>query len=256
MVNVYAPKGDNAKWHRDGVLPEGIENQTFTYLSSGSQSYVFFSEDGQMVLKLFKFQHMRTPPIFDFITGFAPLDAKRVKKRRVLEKTFDSLCIGYDKLKRETGLLFLHLAKTNHLHKKIVIIDKIGKKHHLDLDRVEFLIQKKGTLAYSALDIWMEKGEVQKAQQALTALVNLSIHRCKMGIFDKDPDFSTNFGFIETIPFQMDFGRLSLSEEEKEFETYAPEMIRITRELEKWIQENHPELFETFQRILDEITKG
>ena len=256
MVNVYAPEGDNAKWHREGSLPEGIENQTFTYFNSGSQSYVFVSEDGQLVLKLFKFQHMRAPPILDFIKGFAPLDEKRAKKRNVLEKTFNSLCIGYDKLKEETGLVFLHLAKTDHLHKKIVIIDKIGKKHLLDLDRVEFLIQKKGTLAYNALNEWMEKGQVQQAKEAVASLLNLSIHRCKMGIFDKDPDFSTNFGFIDTVPFQMDFGRLSLSEEEKGIETYAPEMIRITRELEKWIRENHPELFETFQRMLDEITKG
>ena len=91
----------------------------------------------------------------------------------------------------------------------------------------------------------MEGGEIDKAHLGIRNLLQLAVHRCHLGIFDKDPDFSTNFGFIEETPFQIDFGRLTPSEVEKNPTTYAPEMIRITRDFERWIAENHPDLLDS-----------
>ena len=72
VVNVYAPKGDHSKW--DTPLSSEIKAEIdpilsgcFTYFSCGSQSYVFLSEDGKTVLKLFKFQHLRIPPWLESI---------------------------------------------------------------------------------------------------------------------------------------------------------------------------------------------
>ncbi len=254
MVNVYAPPGNNSQWHREETPDKALLNQTYHYLGCGSQSYVFVSEDGKTVLKLFKFQHMRTPPWLDFLPSKGILGEKRLKKRKVLEKTFNSYAIAYNLLKKETALLYIHLDKTNHLKQTLTIIDKIGKSHTLDLDRIEFILQKRGILAYEAINNWMKQGERQKAQSGIQNLLRLSVHRCQMGIFDKDPDFSTNFGFIDETPFQIDFGRLNLLETEKDPKTYVPEMIRITRDLEGWIAENHPDLLDSFRKELDEIT--
>ncbi len=253
LVNVYAPTEDNKKWHREGDIPGHLLKQTFTYFGSGSQSYVFFSEDGTTVLKLFKFQHMRTPPLINFLPNVGILGKKREKKRSILEKTFDSLCLAYDEMKEETGLITLHLAKTSNLKQTITIIDRIGKKHFLNLDQVEFLLQKKGTLAYTAIDRWMAEGNQKAAETAICSLLRLAKDRCQKGIFDKDPDFSTNFGYINTTPFQIDFGRLSPYEQEKKREVYGPEMIRITRAFESWIAENHPVLLDPFVEELNEI---
>lgn len=253
MMNVYAPPGDNDRWKTDEPLPDGLCDQSFRYLNSGSQSYVFVSEDGETVLKLFKFQHMRTPPIFDFLPSKGKLGEKRAKKRKVLERTLESLTLAYTEMKEEAGLLYLHLAKTNHLHKEITFTDKIGRTHTLDLDGVEFLLQKRGTLAYHAIDRWMSNGDQKTAEEAIHQLLTLAKGRCLKGIFDKDPDFSTNLGFIGTKPFQMDFGRLSHSEREKDSDVYGPEMIRITRNFEGWIAENHPNLLASFKKDLDEI---
>lgn len=253
MVNVYAPPGNNDRWKTDEPLPEGLCDQPFHYLNSGSQSYVFVSEDGKTVLKLFKFQHMRTPPILDFLPSKGKLGEKRTKKRKVLERTLDSLTLAYTEMKEETGLLYLHLAKTDHLNKQLTFTDKIGRTHTVDLDSVEFLLQKRGTLAYHAIDQWMADGDQKKAEEAIHHLLTLAKGRCLKGIFDKDPDFSTNFGFIEAEPFQMDFGRLSHSEQEKNPQVYGPELIRITRDFEGWIAENHPDLLTSFKKDLDEI---
>ncbi len=254
LVNVYAPTGDNAKWHRTDTPDPKLLNQTYRYLDSGSQSYVFVSDDGKTILKLFKFQHMRTPLWLDFLPSKGKLGKKRCKKRKTLEKTFNSYSLAYDQLKEETGLHYIHLDKTDHLHQKLTITDKIGRHHTLDLDKIEFILQKRGTLAYNSITQWVERGEIHKARLGIRNLLQLAVHRCHLGIFDKDPDFSTNFGFIKETPFQIDFGRLSPSEVEKEPTTYAPEMIRITRDFEEWISENHPDLLNSFRKELDEIT--
>lgn len=248
MVNVYPPKDDNSHWATDEPLE--LTSETFRYFDSGSQSYVFISDDGQTVLKLFKFQHMRVPP---WLEVFPILKEKKAKKRKVLAKTFNSISIAYDLFKAESGLLFIHLAKTDHLKKRITLIDKIGKSHTLDLDEVPFLLQKKGDLAYAAIDRWMELGEIEKAKSGIKKLLLLALSRCEKGIFDKDPDFKTNFGFIGETPFQIDFGRFTLDPDEKSPTIHNPEMIRITRDFNVWIEENHPDLLTCFENELTAI---
>lgn len=250
MVNVYAPPGNNSPWKRSGSPDPHLVSQTYRYLDSGSQSYVFLSEDGQTVLKLFKFQHMRIPPWLDSFPQISYLQKKRTQKRETLTKTFDSISLAYDHLREETGLLFAHLCETTHLKTELTLVDKIGKTHHLDLDKVEFILQKKGTLAYEKIDQWMQQAKIKEAQTGIHRLLSLSLLRCQKGFFDKDPDFSTNFGFIDDQPFQIDFGRLSIDSREKEPEVYRPEMIRITHEFQSWIEKNHPDLLEYFKQEL------
>ncbi|MBF5060283.1 hypothetical protein [Candidatus Neptunochlamydia vexilliferae] len=254
MVNVYAPPGNNSEWKSKGSPDPALLNQTYTYFNSGSQSYVFLSEDGKTILKLFKFQHMRTPPWLNLLPSVGKLGEKRTKKRAILEQTFNSYTLAYEKLREETGLHYIHLTKTDHLQTQLTIVDKIGVHHTLDLDGVEFVLQKRGALVYDQIDQWMEAGEHKRAEKGLRALLRLAVHRCHQGLFDKDPDFATNFGFMGETPFQIDFGRLSVAPEEKNPEVYAPEMIRITRALEAWIQNNHPALFIPFKEELDAIT--
>lgn len=256
LANIYAPIGDNSKWKRLDSPDPDLLNQTYHYLGCGSQSYVFASEDGTTVFKLFKFQHMRTPPWLNFLPSKGKLGEKRAIKREVLEKTFTSYSIAYDYLREETGLLYLHLAKTSHLKQKLTITDKIGKHHILDLDNVEFVFQKRGVLAYEAITAWMAQGEMKKAKKGIQNLLKLATHRCHLGIFDKDPDFSTNFGFVGETPFQIDFGRLSLSDDEKNPKIFGPEMIRITRDFEEWIAKNHPGLLDSFREELNENISG
>ena len=248
MVNVYPPHDDNSAWQTSDPLD--LHSSTYRYYASGSQSYVFLSEDGKTVLKLFKFQHMRIPPWLEYFPSNTYLATKQAKKRQVLEKTFNSISIAYNLLRQETGLLFIHLAPTNHLETQVTLIDKIGKKHLLDLDTVPFLLQKKGTLAYDTIDAWMEKGEIEKAKTGIQNLLTLALQRCKKGIFDKDPDFSTNFGFIENIPFHIDFGRFTLDPQEKDPSVHRPEMIRITQDFRHWIEKNHSDLLPYFDKQL------
>ena len=259
LVNIYAPKGDQAQWINELPLNE-LENelnQPFYYLNSGSQSYVFRSEDGKTTLKFFKFQHMRIPPLIDILPLTGTLaekrELKRQKKWNVLARTLNSYKLAFEQLQDETGLLFIHLAPSSHLNKKVTIYDKIGKKHVIDLDSVEFVLQKKAVLVYETIDLWMAHDASEKAKKGIHDLLQIALKRCKKGIIDKDPDFSTNFGFIGEKPIQIDVGRLSLDENEKKTIIYQNEMIRITRHFQQWIEKNHPDLLNYFDQEIEKI---
>ncbi len=241
------------EWETEAIEPEHIQifSQPFYYLAKGAQSYVFASEDGQTVIKFFRIYHL-SPPFW--ITAFAfPLPCmpykirKILDKRQELEKDFQSYKIAYDEMKEETGLVYLHLNKTNTLKQSVTIYDKLGIAHQLPLDEMEFLVQKRATLVFPAIDQLMKTEGIDAAKEAISALVKLLALRCSKGIFDKDPDLNTNFGFLGRIPVQIDIGRFR-KQEEKNLD--REEIARITDNFRQWLDCHYPPLS---QHLLAEI---
>ncbi len=200
-------------------------SQPYSFLGKGAQSFAFASEDGKTVIKFFRHHHL--------------------KKNSKLAKDFGSYKLAYERLRNETGLLYLHLNKTSHLNQILDLVDKIGIHHKIDLDQYEFLVQKRATPAYPALQQWIDEGKTEEAKQALTALVHLLRERSRKGIHDKDPDLNTNFGFIGTTPIQFDIGRFKLRQTPPD----NNELIRITDNLQQWLRIRSPELDEHLRRL-------
>ena len=112
-------------------LQQDVFGQTFYYLGAGLQWYAFVSEDQKYVLKFFKMHHLMPK---DWLNNF-PFSLfenyrfKHVdKKKQLLEVIFNSVKFSYDHIKRETGLIYVHLNKTHLLKQKIHLIDQSGKK--------------------------------------------------------------------------------------------------------------------------------
>ncbi len=202
-------------------------SQPYRFLGKGAQSFVFASEDGKWVIKFFRHHHL--------------------KKNSKLAKDFGSYKIAFERLRTETGLLYLHLNKTNHLLQTLDLIDKLGIHHPINLDQYEFLVQKRAQLAYPALQEWIREGKIEEAKQALTALVDLLRARQEKGIHDKDPDLNTNFGFIGVTPIQFDIGRFKLREAPPD----KNELIRITDNLHQWLMQREPVLDEHLKNELE-----
>jgi hypothetical protein len=232
-----------------------ILDQPFYYLSKGAQSYVFASKDGQTVIKFFRVYHLQ-PPLWMRILPFPPplqpyQICKMIEKRRGLDKDFNSYKLAFQELKNETGLLYIHLNKTDYLKKSLTIFDKIGIGHQLDLDQMEFLIQKKASLVFPSITDLVKTEGIESAKEAISALVKLLVLiRCEKGIFDKDPELNTNFGFLHKIPLQIDVGRFRLAQAHKNPEDYHDDVIRITDNFRQWLDKNYPPLSE---HLLSEI---
>lgn len=224
------------------ACPETIKtifNQPFTYLGCGAQTFAFASQDGQYVIKFYR--HHRAGHPLSYLAPFLPTVLKerleqtiqRRKNKRL--RDFSSYKLAYDRLLNETGLICIHLNKTNQLGQKVKLYDKIGIEHLIDLDQTEFLLQKKAVPVYQALEQWIEEGSLETAELGLSDLVALLRSRCQKGIFDKDPDLKTNFGFIGTTPIQYDVGRFSEDPSRSDPAVYQDELLRVTENLRKWL---------------------
>jgi hypothetical protein len=204
-------------------------SQPYRFLGKGAQSFVFASEDGAWVIKFFRHHHL--------------------KKNSKLAKDFGSYKLAYERLRGETGLLYLHLNKTSHLNQTLDLIDNLGIHHPINLDQYEFLVQQRARPAYPALLEWIREGKIAEAKEALTALVQLLATRSNKGIHDKDPDLNTNFGFIGTAPIQFDIGRFKLRETPPDHD----ELVRITDNLHQWLMQRAPELDEHLREELKKL---
>jgi hypothetical protein len=213
----------------------GLE-QKFTYLGRGAQSYVFASEDGQYVLKLFRKRYLR-----------------KSRREAKLVKEFNSYKLAYDVLRKETALVYLHLNKTTHLRQKITLVDRLGIEHPLDADQTYFLVQKKAELLYPGLEKLAREEKIEAAKEALTRLVGLLVTRCQKGIFDKDPDLNTNFGLLKEEPVQIDIGRFKKDLARADANVYREEVRRVTDHLHQWLMVRYPELDDHLRKKLDEI---
>jgi hypothetical protein len=241
----YEPEWDIA--HCSDEI-QAMLDQPYTYLAKGAQSFVFASQDGKYVIKFFRHHHLQAP-LWLKVLPWAWAHSKVVKKEAKLRKDFKSYTLAYQLLRDETGLIFLHLNKTDDLQQSLVLVDKLGIRHTLNLDAYEFILQKRASLVYPALDMMMRSQQKEKAKSALTALVNFLVERSKKGIFDKDPDLNTNFGFIDDRPIQIDIGR---------FKSIAPhvdkeEIVRITDNLHQWLMMRYPELDDHLKQQIEQI---
>ncbi len=241
----------NSEWAVDAP-PPAIFNQKFTYLAKGAQSFVFASEDGQYVLKFFRHHHMRAPWLIRSLP-FAWAQKTVQKKESKLRKDFLSYKIATQEMPAETGIVYLHLNKTDHLKKTVTFVDKIGIAHEIALDGMEFMVQKRATLLYPAIAQLMEENRPEEAKQAIASLVQLLRKRCEKGIFDKDPDLNTNFGLADGIPIQIDVGRFRYDKGRASPAIYKDEIIRITDHFHQWLMMRYPMLDDYLREKLNEI---
>ncbi len=214
-----------------------IPDQPFTYLGCGAQTFAFVSQDGQTVIKFYRHHRSRHP--LAFLAPLLPRLQQTIAKRQAKRaKDFASYRLAFEKLRDETGLISIHLGKTDQIQKRLKIYDKLGIEHSVDLDQMTFLLQRKATPFYATLEEWIDTGCETQAKQGITELISLLRSRCQKGIFDKDPDLRTNFGFLDGHPIQFDVGRFKNEPERIE----AGELVRITDSLKGWLNEKAPHL--------------
>lgn len=230
--------------------PEEIFTGPFTYFARGLQCFAFLSEDGQYVLKVLNNCNHHKAALCRWIPGMEEAGKKAETKS---EELFQSYAIALGELKEETGLVYMHLHQTDHLKKTITLIDRLGIAHPLDLDTAGFMVQKRATLFYPYLAEKRRLGDLAGAQKAVADMVLFILNRCKKGIWDNDPLFRTNFGFVEGRPIEIDVGSFSIDPSSADPAVYVPEIKRITASLKDWAAKNYPELSLFIEENVQEI---
>ncbi len=256
-VNITSRLSDSPQWDIPFAAEDLEEldialSQPYSYLASGSQSYAFLSEDGNYVIKFFKHKRWRLTPLANHIPLPSPWREKRerwkAKKKRTVRRTFESCVTAYTTFRKETGVLYVHLNKKIPIDRTLTFKDRIGLKHRIPLDEVEFIVQKRAIPTDTYLLTLKKEGRLAEAEKALSSLIAFAVKRAQKGFSDKDPHLIRNFGFIEDQATQLDVGGF-FHDPKKDFHYFKNvELKRIHSKLFPWLEAHYPELIPHAQR--------
>lgn len=241
----------------ENIVLDKALNQSYRYLGKGCQSYAFLSEDGNYVIKFFKYQRYRLQPWLEY---FPPLPAivqyrqeKQDKKWSKLNGFVKSWKVAFENLKEETGLIFVHLNKTDHLKKRLTIYDKLNFKHEVNLDQMEFCIQQRAEMLCDVLLEFKKQNDLKKAKLLIDDLLTLIISEYSRGLADNDHALMQNTGVVKGKPIHIDVGQFVITDEAKEPVFYQQEIFTKTYKFKIWLAEHYPELGEYLDQRLNSI---
>lgn len=209
----------------DDAKLKTICNQKFHYLSAGSQSYAFVSDDGKYVIKFFRMKHL-IPRISDY---FYPEKVEHRKEN--LFSIFAAHKLAFDELREESGLIYLHLNRTHHLQTRLAIADWWGRSYFVDLDNTEFVVQEKAELIFTRLKKLLKQNDRSSVERHVAATMDLVQRQIDKGISDHDKAVTHNYGFVGDRPIHLDIGRIYKEKKEKDYD-------RIKARIEKWLEKN------------------
>lgn len=208
-----------------------ILSQRFHYLGKGAQTYVLVSEDGNYILKFFKFQHLRPLPF---------MSQKKIEKRaKKQEALFTSYKLAIEEIKEESGLLLVYLQPT-HQRINLRVVDRLNIEHSICGDSVPFILQRRTELLFPALCAYRQKGDVAGARELLSSVADLVTLLRDKGVYDSDFHLCKNVGILDKKALLIDCGSLSKNREKQQFKAGS---------LQKWLAEEWPEMAQSFEEI-------
>ncbi|HEV8051596.1 MAG TPA: hypothetical protein VGP47_03810 [Parachlamydiaceae bacterium] len=228
-------------------------SQPFYYLDRGKQSFVFISQDRKYVLKFFDNRCLRSGMLpFLFSIG-----KKKCSKK--LKRLFEGYQIAQSHDATNAGLLFLQLAADPSNHLQVVVKDRFGLDHVINLSEVPFVIQEKAIPLRQLISSLLEKGNVEEAKFRFRQIIDMYVDEYQHGIFDSDHNFMYNTGFVDNRPLRIDLGRLRLEEAIKDPEVYEEDLEKIgIQRLGDWLERHFPqyrkEILEDMKSKLKEIS--
>lgn len=239
-----ASEEETASWPvEQKAALHAILEQPFFFLSSGGQCYAFVSADGKTVIKFFKHHHIR---MWNRLNNLRlprflqrPLDKTLEKKKHQSSWIFESCRIAYKNFKERSGLIYLHLHKTNSFKKKVKIIDNLNIAHLIDLDTTDFVLQQRAELSHRTLKRLIQDNRLEEAKQCIDSVLALTIERVKKGIIDRDPNMRTNIGFIGTYAIEIDIGSFTKKIDRIHEDNFQMELFTNTAKFHTWLNKRN-----------------
>lgn len=196
---VLTPQSKNLINKSRGLNP--FVGKKFYYLSQGSQSFVFESEDHQAVLKLFRFNRTRPKSFFCMDSFFKDTIDQFNHQRKVKEiNLLNSIQLACEHPEL-TYVLGYNLGAFDS-SVEVTLYDRWNRKFEIDLGNTVCVLQKKGLNAKK----YFETLSIQKQKEALGELTNLYQQLDRLGYEDCDPVISNNCGFDGERAFFLDVG--------------------------------------------------
>lgn len=221
-----------------------IFSQNFTYIGKGAQSYAFVSGDDKFVLKFFKFKHLRPNFLLTMVPEVGPLSAwKETKVKRKEEKlnnVFDAYRLAWEVHRNDSGLVYIHLNRTADLKQTVQLKDKIGLNWNVDLDSVNFVLQRRADTSRKVIYGLLKEGKVDEAKAKIRQIFDLYATEYNKGIFDHDHGVMHNTGFVGEEPIHLDVGKLHNDPTIKEPDNAFLDIVKIGWKIDQAVLANFP----------------
>lgn len=251
LSNIKHPMPYQVAWEIPALQDEEeaalnkILSQKFSYFAKGAQSYVFLSEDGGHVLKLFKFKHLRPSPFFEqlasiglFENYYSKLTARKEKK---LWGVFRAHKLAYDRDRDLSGVVFVQLNVVDNPSRKVTLSDKIGMEHDIDLRDVPFVIQKRGESLRVIMWELLHSGDISSAMDRIGKIFDLYAAEYRRGFYDRDHGVMRNFGFAGDDALHIDVGMLTLDEGIKDKARSKEQALIVAGKMREWVSKYYPQ---------------
>jgi len=249
----YNPEWETSQQEKAAF--DALLNETFFFVGKGRQSFAFCNEKNTHVIKFLKCRRLDVDPwlrTLSFLPIIHNIYQKQLQKKCLRkEKLLNSWKIAFEVLKEESGLIYLHLNKTDSLNKQVKVVDDKGKTYLLNLDDYLFCIQRRAKPTFEGIKAEMENHNTIKATQMISQLIVLMVDMHQKGIVNLDPYLQGNTGFLEDRAVHIDIGRFVKSESIKTPENSQKHLHNILNELSNWLESNYPELNEYLKATED-----
>ena len=160
--------------------------------------------------------------------------------------------LAFDELSEESGIIWVHLNKTDDLQVDFILKDKLGFQHRVSADQVEFLIQRKADLLEDWIIRNMRNNQPEKVRALINDLITTLLNEYERGLSDNDPALFQNTGVYHDRPFHIDVGQFEKSERFKDPDVWKVELFNKTYFFRLWLIENYPEIGEHLTLVLKE----
>ena len=232
----------NPSWTSE---PPSSEIQTlfsgpFHYLGKGAQAFVFESEDGRFVLKLFR----GSPKIHPWMHWVCKRVMGKRDRKTALEKIpplFDACLLAYNQASDLTGLIYLHLNATKSLLPSIDLVNRVKKTIPIDLNKYRFVVQKKGKPIGEVFRDAIENQDKEKCIRLAKSVISLLKERTSRNIGNLDKTLWYNFGFVGETAIEWDFGRYYSNPNFTDPLSREREIRIFTNSLQTFLQQNAPD---------------
>jgi len=219
-------------------------SKSYFYLGKGTQFYAFVSRDKEHVIKILRSDRINIPIRKKLnASGILELSAKRKKRKG---KFLNACRSAYNRLKKQTALVYLHLKSTANLP-KVDLVDNFGVHRKVDLNDFCFLIQKKAVLIKDSFNHSKRQNNFEEAKRKINSFFKLLTTRSKSGVSNSDPNLFQNFGFIKDQAVELDFGDYYDNPYLlKNHSTYVSEIDKHALVLRDWLITFWPEIVPYF----------
>ncbi len=233
-----------------------IVSQPFNFLAEEEDCYVFESKDQNYVIRFFNMRKI-TPKYWLNYIPVPFLDKRRLSKiadrERNRQEIFSGLKNSFEHFRYQTGLVFLHLFRTEYLKTKILVIDKEGREHKIPLDIVPFVVQKKAKLLFEYIPDLLKEGKTSEALYALCRVLTIVKDECRQGFYGANKEVEAEFGFVEGRPIRVAIHSLKMDESLKSSRNVLKEVYRVSQSLEAWAERCCPEIATLFQDEVEDL---